>query len=324
MRSPRASASSIRETTPRVSRSPTATVPTEAVLTQGLQNANNGQNQLQIADGGISNIWEPSRHGPSLATESASGTFTGDRSALNNEFQSVLTEINRQAQAIGLNQGGALATNLSVFVGGGQSSNGVSATTNGSIGVDLTQATVDAKSLGLEGVQAVNATGRDLSSGSPTSVQAIVQDTNNTHTGNTTTFDFAGPGFSDSNQVAVSVNLTGVTDTTTLVAALNTAIQNAGNGATSAATAFANAGITASVYTDAQGGQHLAFNSGSSAFQVSAGDVLANALLGNTVAATGPTAPNGVAIATTVTGGANTTAGAIGAGGATVQFQGGG
>ena len=100
---------------------------TGAVLTQGLQNATNGQNQLQIADGGMSSIGSLLDTARSLATESASGTFTGDRGVLNTEFQSVLTEINRQAQAIGLNQGGALATNLSVFIGGGQASNGVSA-----------------------------------------------------------------------------------------------------------------------------------------------------------------------------------------------------
>src|SRR5580698_3553247 len=87
----------------------------ETVLTQGIQNATNGQNELQTADSGMTSIGNLLDTARSLATESASGTFTGDRSTLNSEFQSVLTEINRQAQAIGLNQGGSLATNLSVF-----------------------------------------------------------------------------------------------------------------------------------------------------------------------------------------------------------------
>src|ERR1700749_4866478 len=117
---------------------------TEAVLTQGIQNATNGQNELQVADGGMSSIGSLLDTARSLATESSSGTFTGDRGVLNTEFQSVLGEINRQAQAIGLNQGGSLATNLSVFIGGGQSSNGISASSNGSVAVDLSQATVDA------------------------------------------------------------------------------------------------------------------------------------------------------------------------------------
>jgi len=69
----------------------------EAVLTQGIQNATDGLNQLQIADGGISNISQLLDRASTLATESASGTFTGDRSTLNAEFQSVIGEINRQA-----------------------------------------------------------------------------------------------------------------------------------------------------------------------------------------------------------------------------------
>ena len=106
------------------------------MLTQGIQNATNGQNQLQTADGGMSSIGNLLDTARSLATEWASGTFTGDRTVLNTEFQSVLGEINRQAQAIGLNQGGSLATTLSVFIGGGEASNGVSAATNGSVGVN--------------------------------------------------------------------------------------------------------------------------------------------------------------------------------------------
>ena len=109
----------------------------EAVLTQGIQNANNGLSQLQIMDGGMSNISQLLDRARTLATESASGTFTGDRSVLNGEYQSVLTEINRQAQAIGLNQGGTFAKSLSVFIGGGDGPTAASAITNGSVAVDL-------------------------------------------------------------------------------------------------------------------------------------------------------------------------------------------
>src|SRR3984957_11333627 len=191
---------------------------TEAVLTQGIQNATNGQNQLQTADSGMSSIGSLLDTARSLATESASGTFTGDRSVLNTEFQSVLGEINRQAQAIGLNQGGTLATNLSVFIGGGQSSNGVSATTNGSVGVNLSQATVDAKSLGLEGVQATGTAGNEIGGGSTTSVANILANATNqaSITNNTTNFTFTGPGFSNTsggNTITLAVNLNGTTNT---------------------------------------------------------------------------------------------------------------
>ncbi len=257
-----------------------------AVLTQGIRNANDGLSQLQTADGGINNISQLLDRARTLATQSASNAFTGDRSVLNSEFQSVLSEIDRQAQAIGLNQGGTFAKSLSVFIGGGKASNGVSATVNGSATLDLSSSTVDSQSLGLKGVQAAGTAGTDIGTGSTTSVQNILADATNATsiTDNTTTFYFTGPGFSDtygSDVVAVSVNLTGVTDTSTLVTAVNQAIENAGNGASQQATAFKNANIKAAVNTDATGKQQLTFNSASTAFQAQGGDQVATALLGN-------------------------------------------
>ncbi len=260
----------------------------QAVLTQGIRNANDGLSTLQTIDGGMSNISNLLDRAATLATQSASSTFTGDRGVLNSEFQSVLTEVNRQAQAVGLNQGGAFAKSLSVFIGGGAKSGDISAISNGSVGVDLTHSTVDTKSLGLSGYSATGASAVDIGPGAgTTSVQNIVGNTLNqatqTQTG-FTTFNFAGPGFSStsgSSRVAVSVNMAGVTDVNSLVTAINAGIQAAGGGGNQQATAFKNAGIQAAAYTDASGASHLQFTSSSSAFQVEAGDQTANALLGN-------------------------------------------
>lgn len=297
----------------------------QAVLNQGIRNANDGLSQLQIIDGGINNISKLLDRARTLATQSASGTFTGSRTVLNAEFKSVIEEVDRQAQAIGLNTGGTFAKNLSVFIGGGKSSNGISAISNGSAAVDLSNSTVDAKSLGLKGVQATGVTGQDIGGGSTTSVANIIADTTNANSqanAGFTDFIVRGPGFGDDNGVKVSVNLSGVTDTTTLAAAVNTAIQNAGNGSTQYATAFKNAGVTASIVTDsATGKQSLAFNSANAAFQVSAGDRTANALLGNY--SSGAT---GVDLTNTVTAGAasaNTTSAAT-AGNIIVRVKGGG
>ena len=257
-----------------------------AVLTQGVRNANDGLSQLQIADGGISNISQLLDRARTLATQSASGAFTGDRSVLNSEFQSVIGEIDRQAQAVGLNQGGTFARALSVFIGGGRASNGVTAITNGSIEIDLSNSTVDSLSLGLKGVRAAGAAGTDIGVGSSTSVQNIVTNATNlaSISNNTTELYFTGPGFADtfgSNVVKVAVNLTGVTDSNTLVVAVNQAIANAGNGVSQQATAFKNANIAAAINTDANGKQQLTFNSASTAFQVQGGDGVATALLGS-------------------------------------------
>ncbi|MGA2435099.1 MAG: flagellin, partial [Bryobacteraceae bacterium] len=90
-----------------------------AELTQGVRNANDGLSTLQIIDGGLSNISQILDRMKTLATQSASSTFTGDRSTLNNEYQSLVTEINRQASNVGLNTGGTYNTNLAVYIGGG-------------------------------------------------------------------------------------------------------------------------------------------------------------------------------------------------------------
>jgi flagellin len=302
----------------------------QAVLQQGIRNANDGLSTLQTIDGGINNISKLLDRARTLATQSASGTFTGSREVLNTEFSSVIAEIDRQAQSIGLNTGGEFARSLSVFVGGGKSSNGINAIQNGASNVDLSNSTVDAKSLGLKGSQAQGVPTVDIGTGSPaTSVSAIINDPANLASLNAagfTDFYFRGPGFGDADRVKVSVNLSGVTNVDNLVGAINAAIQSSGQVVSPAATAFQNANVRASVITAPDGKRSLAFTSANSAFQVSAGDQTANALLGNV---TSPTNPTGTSLINTVTGGSATAAaatafGASGAGTVTVRFQGAG
>jgi flagellin len=270
-------------------------------LSQGVRNANDGVSQLQIIDGGMNNTAKMLDRLKTLATQSASDTFTGNRELLNSEFQSLLTEIDRQAQGIGLDSGGAFARTLSVYIGGGKAAGtGAVDTANGSVSVNLSSSTTDSKSLGLKGMQAVGATGSDIGTGSSSSVAVIKLNGGNT-TGTTgyTDFYFAGPGFADGSKVKVSVNLQSATDVDSLATAINSGIQAAGLGGTQAATAFKNANIVASVHTDATGKKQLAFASSTSAFQVEAGDRMANAFLGNV-----DSAGLGTAISNTVTGAA--------------------
>ena len=300
----------------------------QAVLAQGVRNANDGLSALQTIDGGINNIGRLLDRARTLATQSASGTFSGDRNVLNSEFSSVIGEIDRQAQSVGLSSGGSYAKSLSMFIGGGRTANGISSTANGSVGVDLSTSTVDARSLGLKGVQAQGVASTDIGTGSAsTSVSAIVNDTTNrtsTAVSGFTDLYFRGPGFSDGDQIRVSVNLSGATDADNLVTNINAAIDSAGGVSTQAATAFKNSGIRALVVTDATGKKSLGFTSPSAAFQVAAGDRLSNALLGNVTSSLNPT---GLTLTNTLTGGAATAAaatafGAAGAGTVTVRFQG--
>jgi flagellin len=263
------------------------------VLTQGIQNANNGMSQLQIMDGGISNISQLLDRARTLATESASGTFTGDRSVLNGEYQSVLTEINRQSQAIGLNTGGTFAKNLSVFIGGGDGATSTSTITNGTVSVDLSSSTVDTQSLGLQGFTAgyqvaagaADSGMYDLGSAAATSVSKILALAT---TAGSTSFVISGPGFSAGagGAITVNVNTSNVADTGSLAAAINAGIQGASTAGTAQSKAFAGANITAEIHTGSDGHQQLEFVSSNTAFQVTAGDATANALMGNFVGQT--------------------------------------
>ena len=94
-----------------------------AELNQGVRNANDGLSALQIIDGGLNNISKILDRQKTLATQSASGTFTGSRSTLEQEFSTLQAEIDRQAANINLNAGGTYNKNVSVYIGGGSGSN---------------------------------------------------------------------------------------------------------------------------------------------------------------------------------------------------------
>src|ERR1017187_284527 len=114
-------------------------------LTQGVQNGNNGVSTLQIIDGGLNNISTMLDRLQTLATESATTTFTGNRDNINVEYQQLVSQISQQASTIGLNTGGTFNVQNQVFIGGGNS------LTNSQVEVDLSGSAnaVDSTALGL-------------------------------------------------------------------------------------------------------------------------------------------------------------------------------
>ena len=270
-----------------------------AEVTQGVANGNDAVAQLQIMDGGMNNISQILDRLQTLATQSASSTFTGDRSVLNSEFQSDVSEISRQAQAIGLNTGGTFAKDLAIYLGGGGGASASSVLTNGTVNLNLSNSTVDAQSLGLNGVQATNATAYDLGASSASSVSNIVADTtDNGAAGTNALFSFAGAGFGDTNAISIGVNMSGVASTADLATNINAAIQTAAQGTSGFAAAFKAANITASIVTNASGQQQLAFNSSNSSFTVTSGNAMASALMGsfNPLATTPATGGNAAGV----------------------------
>jgi flagellin len=99
---------------------------TQAVLNQGVRNANDGLSNLQIKDGALNNISTLLDRLSTLATQAASDSSSVDRTALDNEFQDVLSEIDREANVAGLDA----AQGFSVFV----SNDGADGSVGGTIG----------------------------------------------------------------------------------------------------------------------------------------------------------------------------------------------
>ena len=82
-----------------------------AALTQSQQNASNGIGMLQTADGALSQVTSLLNRAVTLATEAASSNITGSQStALDTEFQSILSEVNQIGQTTNFN-------GLNVFAG---------------------------------------------------------------------------------------------------------------------------------------------------------------------------------------------------------------
>ena len=89
-------------------------------LSVGIRSANDAISKLQIEDGAQNNIGALLDRALTLATQSASDTFTGSRTTLDSELASVLSEITRNAKAAGLETGNANLNARSVFVGNTQ------------------------------------------------------------------------------------------------------------------------------------------------------------------------------------------------------------
>jgi flagellin len=240
---------------------------TVATLTQGVLNANNAISTLQVADGGISNISTILNRLQTLATESASSTFAGNRTTVNDEYQGLLTEVNRQAASINLNTGGSNNTNLVTYVGGGNNQ------ANSQVSVDLSGASsaVDATALGIANTNVAGG-GTELTS-------------NHVNLNNTATTFVSGNALGTQ---TFNFNIATATGNTAFGAVVNGSLAGitGADAVSQLNTQLATYGISASIATDGT----LQFG-GSTAFTVTAG-ALAGGATGGVVATAATTAIN--------------------------------
>lgn len=181
-----------------------------SVLSQGVRNANDGLSTLQIVDGGLNTISGLLDRAATLSSQSASGTFSGNRDTLQAELDSVLNEVTRQAQNIGL--GGAAGTDegrfnksIDVYIGGGASANAA----GNNVSVDLAGTRVDKTGLNLNNLNIGQGTGsvvgnRDISAGLTTAETLTFQTVGSS--GQLTTFDVALSAGASSSNVLDAIN----------------------------------------------------------------------------------------------------------------------
>jgi len=234
---------------------------TIATLTQGVLNANNANSTLQIADGGISNISTILNRLQTLATESASSTFAGDRTTVNQEYQGLLSEIDRQAASISLNTGGLYNTNLVTYVGGGDNQ------ADSQVSVNLTGANnaVDSTALGIAATTVAGG-GTELTGNTVNLNNTAVTFLQNTANGVAATQAFNFNIATATGNSAVAVTVTG--NASNPFGGLTSGITGA-DVITQLNTALASYGITASIANDGE----LEFG-GNTAFTVNAGNIV--------------------------------------------------
>lgn len=110
-----------------------------AALTQSSQNASNGIGLLQTADGALSQVTTLLNRAVTLATEASTGGLsTSQSTALDTEFQAILTEIGNIGSTTNFNGTAVFGTTADVFTSDGTS--GGSSTLSTAIGALTTTA----------------------------------------------------------------------------------------------------------------------------------------------------------------------------------------
>jgi flagellin len=103
-----------------------------AALTQSQQNASNGVGLLQTADGALSQVTTLLNRAVTLATQGSNSGITGSQStALNNEFQTIMSEVNQIGATTNFNGQNVFASNSPTTF----------TSTQGSVGTPLSAAT---------------------------------------------------------------------------------------------------------------------------------------------------------------------------------------
>lgn len=142
----------------------------QAILNQGIRNANDGLSVLQIKDGALGNISTLLDRLATLSTQASSSSNGVDISKLQDEYNSVLDEIDREATVAGLDA----STDFSVFI------SSESTTADGVVTDTIGQADTSAQGLNLTAATWTDAADAQASLGEVTTAIDTLGDVQNT------------------------------------------------------------------------------------------------------------------------------------------------
>ncbi|MGI4827191.1 MAG: flagellin [Janthinobacterium lividum] len=113
-----------------------------SALTQSSENATNAVGSLQTADGALAQVTTLLNRSITLATEASNtGLSTAQSTAINSEFQALMTQINNISVSTNFNGTPLFGSTISAFTSDGTSS--------GTVTIGTTVSSVDSTSLGL-------------------------------------------------------------------------------------------------------------------------------------------------------------------------------
>ena len=215
-----------------------------AALAQSQTNAQEGVGLLQVADGALSQVTSLLNRAVTLATEASNGTLNSSQdTAANNEYQSILSEINNI---------GATTTYNGTAVFGNASTNiytGDSSTVGASIDA-LNISSLSSSNVGDTGGVMAYSNGNNnvflnLSSGSANGANAQATDTLNASGTTTINVNYLVSGANGTKTSAsTSISVGGSTGYTNTANGLISAINGAGIGLTASFTTQAQAGVS--------------------------------------------------------------------------------
>lgn len=208
----------------------------QTALTQSQTNAQEGSGLLQVADGALSQVTSLLNRAVTLATEAANGTLNSSQdAAANQEYQSILSEINNIGSTTTYNQNKVFTGNNVGIYTGDSSSAGASLN-------NLNISQLSSSSLGDTGGAMAYSSGQnvflDLSNGTGQTTNASLTDTIQS---TTLTINYKNP---DGSAGAVT------TTAATTIGGLINAINASGRGLTATFTSAAAAGDGGDTSTD--------------------------------------------------------------------------